>query len=142
MKFQLRKSDGSLSSDTPEYDKEGKLTKVINENYIITKHFTNGSIKQTKMTELTTLLTKYPNLEYEDGFFYPDSEDDGYILDDKGKPLDAKSFIEEYFEGEEVCTNPNEPDPCKEEVEKVTGEQYVRYVFDSDYSKAFKEITG
>lgn len=139
MKFKLRKSDGSLSSDTPEYDKEGKLTKVLNENYLVTKCFTNGYNETTKMTEITTLLAKYPNLEYEDGFFYPDSEDDGFITNRSGVPLNARELIENFWEGESI-TLPNNGDPREDKEQVVTGKEYVAYVFQGDYEAAFKCI--
>lgn len=88
---------------------------------------------------LQDLITKYPNLEYEDGFFYPDSEDDAYITDDKGMPLNADEVIASFWEGESI-TLPNGGDPREDKEQVVTGKEYVAYVFQDDYEAAFKCI--
>lgn len=51
----------------------------------------------------------------------------------------AFELIEEYYEGEEVCDNPND-DPEKHTYSKVSGVDFIKYNFDSDYQLAFKKI--
>lgn len=91
-------------------------------------------------TLLETLLELYPNLEYEDGFLYPDFDEDGYLTDEDGKSLDGTAIVEEHFEGKEICTNPMEPDPRKEIYAPASGKENIEYWHSGDYNKALKSI--
>lgn len=90
-------------------------------------------------TELEKLIEQHPNLEYEDGYFYKDSEDDGYLTDADGKSLDAVGLINDYFDGYSI-TLPNNGDPREDIREEVSGWEYVRHTFEEDYNKAWEAI--
>lgn len=85
-------------------------------------------------TEIENLLAIYPELEYEDGFLYPNKDDDGYIS------KEADSLIAEFFEGREIPENPNEYDPEKMNYIPVSGLEYIKYRFNNDFNLALQEI--
>lgn len=88
-------------------------------------------------TEIELLKKQHPNLEYEDGYLYADG--DGY-LHDKGVPLDGKHLISEFFEGREIPENIDELDPEKMNYIPASGREYVKYMFNGDYSQALKGV--
>lgn len=91
------------------------------------------------MDIIAYLIEKYTNLEYEDGYFYEDKDSEGYLVDDDMKPLDAHSYIEEFFHGESI-TLPNSGDPREDREQVMTGKEYIAYMFNDDYSLAFQYI--
>lgn len=91
------------------------------------------------MNTIVDLIEQYPNLEYEDGYFYEDTDSEGYLVDDDMKPLDAHSYIEWFFHGESI-TLPNSGDPREDREQVMTGKEYISYMFNDDYSLAFQYI--
>lgn len=89
--------------------------------------------------EIERLIAQYPELNYEDGYLYATPDDEGY-LHDKGVPLDGKHLISEYFEGNEICINPEEPDPTKEEYAPASGKANIDYWHNGDFNKALRSI--
>lgn len=90
-------------------------------------------------TLLEKLLETYPNLQYEDGYLYKDTEIDG-TLHDNFIALDGKRLIEDHFEGHDICTNPEEPDPTKEIYAPASGREVINYWYNGDYNKAIKSL--
>jgi hypothetical protein len=54
----------------------------------------------------------------------------------------AKYFIQGYFEGRRVVSPSSDWDPQKETMIRVSGAEYVKYVFANDYDLALVEIIG
>lgn len=94
---------------------------------------------------IAELKVQYPNLTYEDGYLYENTEDEHYMAffnKDKMQiePYDANSLLEDHYEGYTIITNPNESDPRKEEESPVSGSEYIRIMFNGDYNLALKNI--
>lgn len=91
-------------------------------------------------TYIEDLKEIFPDLSYEDGYLFHNEKAlekcDPYITE-----IDAKNLIADYYEGRELCDNPNEPDPTKEVYVPVDGHTYIKYRFAGDYSEALNSIT-
>lgn len=91
-------------------------------------------------TEIEKLIEQYPELMYEDGYLYPNPDDDGY-LHENGVPLDGKHLIAEYFEGWSLMLPSGDGDPIKEREHIATGREFIKEsYFENDYSEALKYI--
>lgn len=84
------------------------------------------------MTEIEQLITKYPDAYYDDDTLFRNIEDWGEDI-----PLEQgiDSLIDDYFEGMELLSNPNEKDPQNALYEAVSGRQYVKETF-KNYTQA------
>ena len=93
------------------------------------------------MTQLEELKKEYPDLRYDDGWFFLNEKDleefDPIIEDLGGSP---ENLIADHYEGMELCDNPNEPDPTKQTYSPVSGHVYIKYQFGGDYQQAFQNI--
>ncbi len=69
----------------------------------------------------------------DDNLYYLNGDDPVYV-----QIGGAKELIEEYYDNEEVCDNPND-DPEKHTYSKVSGEEYIEYNFNS-YEEALHDI--
>jgi hypothetical protein len=52
----------------------------------------------------------------------------------------AKRHIEQYFDGRLVHVNSPDGDPQEETMERVSGTEYIEYMFGNDYDVALEEI--
>jgi len=97
------------------------------------------------MSLIEDLKSENPNITYEDGYLYEDRETE-YMMSFYNKekmqiePYDANSLLEDHYDGYTIITNPNEPDPSKEEETPVSGSEYIRIMFNDDYNLALKNI--
>lgn len=91
-------------------------------------------------TEIEKLLITYPDLEYEDGYLYAHPDEEGYLYNNSGVPLDGKHLIEEAYEGRDIPSWRTNSNPMQQDYVPGTGREYIEYAFEGDYSKALKSL--
>jgi len=85
---------------------------------------------------LIELKRKYPSCYY-------DEDTDTICIDVNEDPQtvaeDANELIEDYYDGDELPIHHPSGNPELEEVERVTGREYIMGYFDGDYNEAFEQ---
>lgn len=91
-------------------------------------------------SQLQILKSEYPELEYQDGFFYESSRSEDFLIDKvTGIPINAVNVIVRHYSGYPITVNHPSGNPELETETRVSGSRYLYHQFGNDLTKAFDD---